>query len=148
VRLTVEGDPRLTPDRSYRSVKIARAYPLSKPDRYIGLRDGNEKDIGMLVTLDGVDAASRRVIDEELERRYFLPIWLKTMRVKEEYGIVEWEMETDSGTRLFRLRNIKDSVQHLTETRVLITDTDGNRFEVTDTDALDHRAYEVLARAL
>ena len=34
VRLTLEGD------RSWREVRIARAFPFSDPDHYIGLRDG------------------------------------------------------------------------------------------------------------
>lgn len=148
VRVTVENAPRLSPDRSYLRVKIARAFPLSKPDRYIGLRDGNDKDIGLLQTLEGIDDTSRKIISEELDRRYFMPVWQRTVRIKEEYGVVEWEMMTDRGLRTFHLRNIKDSVQHLTATRVLVSDTDGSRFEVTDTDALEPKSYDVLSKAL
>ena len=53
VRLTLEGD------RSWREVRIARAFPFSNPDRYIGLRDGDDKDIGILTSLHGLDAESR-----------------------------------------------------------------------------------------
>ncbi len=67
MRATLEGD------RSWREVRIARAFPLSDLDRYIGLRDGNDKDIGILETLHGLDGESRAIIDEELERRYFTP---------------------------------------------------------------------------
>lgn len=148
VRLTVENDPNLSPDRSYRSVRIARAFPFANPDKYIGIRDSADKDIGTLVTLDGIDAESRRIISEELERRYFMPIWKRSVRIVDQYGIIEWEMETDRGKRTYLLRNIKDSVQHLSATRVLVTDPDGNRFEIADTNALDARAYDVMARAL
>jgi hypothetical protein len=148
VRLTVENDPRLIPDRSYLSVRIARAFPFGNPEKYIGLRDSADKDIGMFVTLDGIDSDSRRIIEEELERRYFLPVWKRTVRILDKYGIIEWEMETDRGKRLYYLRNIKDSVQHLSATRALVSDPDGNRFEIADTSALDARAYDVMARAL
>ena len=67
VRLTLEGD------RSWREVRIARAFPFSDPDHYIGFRDGDDKDIGLLIDLRGLDAESRRIIDEELARRYFTP---------------------------------------------------------------------------
>ena len=148
VRLSVENDPCLSPDRSYRAVRVARAFPCSKPDESIGLRDGADRDIGTFETLDGMDAESRRVLDEELDRRYFLPVWVRTVRVAEQYGVVEWEMETDRGARTFFLRNVKESVQHLSPTRVLVSDPDGNRFEVRDTAALDSKAYDVLAKAL
>ncbi len=148
VRLTAEGDPRLTPDRCYADVRIARAFPFSDPDKYIGLRDASDKDIGTLVSLDGIDADSRRIITEELERRYFLPVWERTVRVKEQYGVIDWEMVTDRGTRTYSLRNIKDSVQNLGQNRVLITDPEGNRFEVRDTDSLDAKSRDVLSKAL
>ncbi|MBC7806661.1 MAG: DUF1854 domain-containing protein [Akkermansiaceae bacterium] len=148
VRLTVENDPSLSPDRSYRQVRIARAFPFANPDKYIGLRDGADKDIGTFVTLDGIDKESRQIITEELERRYFLPVWKRTVRILDKYGIVEWEMETDRGIRTYLLRNIKDSVQHLSFNRVLVTDPDGNRFEIADTSILDPRSYDVMAKAL
>ncbi len=148
VRATVENDPRLAPDRSYVSVRIARAFPFSKPDEYIGLRDGADKDIGLLETLSGLDDESRRVVGEELERRYFLPAWTRTVRIKEQFGVIEWEMETDRGARTYFLRNIKEAVQHLSATRVIISDPDGNRFEVRDTNALEPRTFEIMGKAL
>lgn len=148
VRLTVENDPRLSPDRSYRQVRIARAFPFSHEEKYVGLRDGADKDIGTFVTLDGIDPESRRIIAEELERRYFLPVWKRTIRILDKYGIIEWEMETDRGRRTYLLRNIKDSVQHLGNNRVLITDPDGNRFDIQDSTLLDPKAYDVMAKAL
>ncbi|MBC8134974.1 MAG: DUF1854 domain-containing protein [Fibrella sp.] len=148
VRLTVENDTNLSPDRSYLSVRVARAFPFSNGEKYIGLRDSADKDIGTFVTLDGIDTESRRIIAEELERRYFLPVWKRTIRILDQYGIIEWEMETDRGIRTYLLRNIKDSVQHLSQNRVLVTDPDGNRFDVPDTTTLDARAYDVMAKAL
>ncbi len=148
VRATVTNDPRLCPDRSYVNVRIARAFPFSKPGEYLGLRDGADKDIGLLVSLDGLDTVSREVLDGEIERRYFLPAWKRTLRIKEQFGVIEWEMETDRGTRTYFLRNIKETVQHLSATRVLVSDPEGNRFEVGDTSKLDPRAYEIMGKAL
>ena len=148
VRATIEGDPQLVPDRSYIDVRIARAFPFSKPGEYIGLRDSADKDIGLLVSLEGLDEESSRLLDTELERRYFMPIWKRTVRIKDQFGVIEWEMETDRGMRTYQLRNIKEAVQHISAGRVLITDPDGNRFEVADTAELDSRAAEIMGRAL
>jgi hypothetical protein len=147
VRATVT-DPILGADRSYLRVHIARAFPLSMQDRYIGLRDGDDKDIGMLVTLDGLDTASRSLVDEELERRYFVPQVQRVVSVKEEFGNVTWEVETDKGPRRFIVQNIRESVQEITPTRVLVTDKDGVRYEFPDVRLLEPRSANLLYRVL
>lgn len=148
VRATIR-EPAIGPPRSWRNVRIARAFPLSDPERYIGLRDAADKDIGMLVTLVGLDAGSRRIIAEELDRRYFIPIIQRVIQVKEEPGVITWEVETDRGRRRFFVQNLRDSVNELTPNkRVLLTDKDGLRYEIPDVEKLDAKSYNVLARVL
>ncbi len=142
VRATVEGD------RSWREVRIARAFPLSDPDRYIGLRDGNDKDIGILETLHGLDGESRSIIDEELERRYFTPQVTRVDFVEEAFGVVTWEVETDKGPRRFLVRNLKDSSYTLGSSRVMMTDVDGNRYEFPNGRALGPKALQVLSKIM
>jgi hypothetical protein len=142
VRLTLEGD------RSWREVRIARAFPFSDPDRYIGLRDGNDKDIGILTDLHGLDPASRAIIDEELERRYFTPRIERVLTVSEEFGVVTWEVETDRGPRRFLVRNLRDSAFPLGSNRLMMTDTDGNRYEFPDVRVVGAKAMTVLSKVL
>ena len=142
VRATIDGD------RSWRDVRIARAFPLSDPDRYIGLRDGNDKDIGIFETLHGLDSESRTIIDEELERRYFTPQLTKVYSVSEAFGVVTWDVETTKGRRRFLVRNLKDSTFTLGPSRVMMTDVDSNRYEIPDAYALGPQALVVLAKIL
>lgn len=142
VRLTIEGD------RSWREVRVARAFPFSDPDRYIGLRDGDDKDIGILTTLHGLDKGSHTVIQEELDRRYFTPRIERVMAVKEEFGVVTWEVETDRGPRRFLVRNLRDSTFPLGANRLMMTDTDGNRYEFPDVSAVGAKAMTVLSKVL
>jgi hypothetical protein len=147
VRLTL-SDARVGPERSYLSVAVARAFPLSDPQRFIGLRDGKDRDIGMLASLEGLDEGTRQIVEEELARRYFQPRILRVVGVEEEFGITTWEVETDKGPRSFIVHNLRDAVQDLTPTRVLITDMDGNRFEFPDIRQLDDKSYAILQRVL
>ena len=147
LRLTL-SDPKVGPPRSYLRVHVARAFPLSDPDRYIGLRDAQDKDIGLLETLDGLDPDSRARIDEELHRRYFLPKIVRVNHVKEEFGMTTWDVETDKGHRNFVIRNLRDSVQELSPTRILVTDSDGNRYEFPDVRQLDDKSFAVMQRVL
>lgn len=139
-------DPVIGAERTFLRVRIARAFPLFDPDHYVGLRDDKDKDIGMLQNLDTLDAASRQIIKEELSRRYFLPKVERVRFVKEEFGTSTWEVDTDKGPRTFIVQNLRDSVQDLTPTRLLITDKDGVRYEFPDTTILDPKSRTILSK--
>ena len=135
-------------ERTYLDVRIARVLPLSDDKCYIALRDGGDKEIGILLTLEGLDPESLRIVEEELTRRYFLPKVLTVTDVKDEYGVVIWDVETDYGPRRYTVRNMRDNTVALTATRALMTDVDGNRFEFTNVEKLSAKAQEVLLKAI
>lgn len=142
VRLTLEGD------RSWREVRIARAFPFSDPDHYIGFRDGDDKDIGLLIDLQDLDAESRGIIAEELARRYFTPKIERVLAVSEKFGVVTWDVETDRGERHFIVRNLRDNTFSLGPNRLMITDSDGNRYEFPSVSSVGSKAYQVLSRVM
>lgn len=142
VRLTLEGD------RSWREVRIARAFPFSDPDHYIGFRDGDDKDIGLLIELHELDEDSRRIIDEELARRYFTPKIERVLAVSEQFGVVTWDVQTDRGERHFVVRHLRDNAYSLGPNRLMMTDADGNRYEIPDVSSLGPKAYQVLSRVM
>jgi hypothetical protein len=147
VRATV-SDPQIGEERTYLLCQIARAFPLSEPETYIGLRDGKDKDIGMLETLSGLDTESRAIVEEELARRYFLPRVLKVHKAKKEYETVTFEVDTDKGPRTYVVQNMRESSQEVTPGRVLITDRTGARFEIPDVYAAGKEVLAVLGRVL
>jgi hypothetical protein len=147
VRATI-ADPRIGYERTYLLCQIARAFPLSLQDQYIGLRDAKDKDIGMLETLKGLDSESRKVVDEELERRYFVPTILKVTKVKKEYDTVNFEVETDKGARKFSVQNLKDSIQEVGGGRILMTDRTGSRYNIPDVMKLDDKTLAIISRVL
>ncbi|HLJ58006.1 MAG TPA: DUF1854 domain-containing protein [Chthonomonadaceae bacterium] len=146
----VAGVPRLTlrDDRSWIKVSVARAFPLSDPDHYLGFLDGDGKDIGLLHDPGLLDPESRQVVDDELEKRYFVPVVERVLSVKEEFGTIYWSVETDRGQKDIIVRNLRDNLQELAASRVIITDVDGNRFEFPDVSKLDGKSQGVILRAL
>ena len=144
------GITRLTlgVDRSWKKISVARAFPLSDPEHYIGFLDGSGKDVGMLHDPAILDVESRKVVDDELAKRYFVPIVEKVVEVKEEFGTVYWTLETDRGQREVIVRNLRDNLQELSATRVIITDVDGNRFEFPDVTTLDTKSQGLILRNL
>jgi hypothetical protein len=141
-RLTIEEE------RSWIRVGVARAFPMSDPAHYIGFLDGAGKDIGLIIDPDQLDAESRKVVDEELDRRYFIPVVDRVIKAREEFGTVYWNVETDRGPKEYVVRNLRDNIQELSSSRVIITDVDGNRFEFRDVNKLDGRSQAIIIRNL
>jgi hypothetical protein len=142
VRLTLEGE------RSWIDVRIARAFPFSDPDHYIGMRDGDDKDIGLLIDLRDVGSCSRRIVEEELARRYFTPKVKRVIDVREQFQVSSWEVETDHGIHKFVVRNLRDNSYPIGHNRLMMVDTDGNRYEFPDTTAVGPLAAPVLAKVI
>ncbi len=134
LRMTAEGD------RSFLRVKVSRAFPLSDPHHYIGLRDSSDSEIGLIRDLRELPTEHRCLIEEELEKHYFIPVVQHIQDIKEEFGIVTWDVETDRGARRYIVRGLRDNVHEQSHFRLMITDVDGNRFEIPDYTLLDARS--------
>ncbi|MFM7320712.1 MAG: DUF1854 domain-containing protein [Armatimonadota bacterium] len=145
LRATI-SDPVLGPERSWLRVQVARAFPLRAPEGHIGLRDGKDADIGMLRSLEGLDPQSRALIEEEMERRYFLPRVTRVRSVRREFETITWEVDTDRGPRTFHVQNLREAVLDLGNGRVVITDRSGNRVEFPDVRRADRETRSVLER--
>lgn len=135
-------------DRTWLHVQIARAFPLREPDRWIGLRDVNDRDIGMLRSLSDLDPESRVIAEGELERRYFLPRVTAVRKVRREVETITWEVDTDKGPRTVHVQNLRDSVRELGGGRILITDRSGNRIEFSNLASADKETRAVLSRVI
>ncbi len=131
--------------------RFLRVQPLSDPDRYIAIREndpGRGKEHALLRHWPQLDPESRALVQEHLERRYLHPILLAIHAVKDYGGVMVCEFETDRGVREVTLRDIRDNVVYLKGGRVLITDAEGNRYDLPDSTKLDFRSAMLLARIL
>jgi hypothetical protein len=142
LRMTIEGD------RSYLRVKVLRAAPLTQPDRYFCILDFKDEAVCLIEDLDQLEASSRPFVFEEMDRRYLTAEIKSIVSLQNEYGVSYWEVETDRGTREFVAKSVAENAQWLGDNRLMIFDVDGNRFEVTDKDALDKRSRGLLESVL
>jgi hypothetical protein len=135
-------------DRCYLNCRASRCFPFSDRRHYLALFDGLKGEIGVVHDAGQLDAASREILDEMLERRYFIPIVERVKSIREEYGVVYWSVETAQGSRDFVCRGLRDSVVELADGRLIISDVDGNRFEIPDYTELSRSTQMVLDRVL
>jgi hypothetical protein len=142
LRLTIDEE------RSVLKVAVVRAFPLSHPQQYLSVRDGANKEVGLIVDATELDEESRQWVAEDLERRYVVPVVRRILAMKERFGTVEWEVETDRGVCRFTTRNTRDNVAQPAPGRYLLTDVEGNRYDVRDVTALDAASQAWLLRHL
>ena len=132
-QLVVQLDGR---DAAVVDARVARCFPWSLPDAYISIRDKDGKELALLGTLDDLDPASRRVVQEELAEKVFNPKIHRITDHRSEFDVISIAAHTDRGEVTFQIRS-RDDVRLLSDTRALFRDADGNVYELTDLAALD-----------
>jgi hypothetical protein len=142
LRLTV-GD-----EKSYVTVKPAWASPLSHPGKYLALLDAKGDEITMLSSPEVLAKDSREAVMEELNRRYLNSNVKRILDAKNAFGATYWHVETERGERDFVTQNLQENAQWLSPTHLMLTDVDGNRFEIVDMEALDSRSRTFLETTL
>lgn len=120
--------------------KIRRAFPFSASQQYLSLQDGAGKEIGLIADPSKLDDSSRRLIDDELDRRYFTPEITAIENLKNEGGMWTFGVQTQRGPIEFYVRNWRDSSHEIAPGRFQIYSVDGQRFEIADYNKLDNRS--------
>ncbi|MGN0165744.1 MAG: DUF1854 domain-containing protein [Lachnospiraceae bacterium] len=134
-------------DEFYGRVGVYASFPFADPDKYISIREADEKagEIGIIMDMNrDVDEDTRAMLKEQMDIRYFTPVISKINNIKDEYGFAYWDVETSRGRCKFTTRMNSSSVVYLTDTRLLITDLDENRFEIPDYTTLSARELKKL----
>lgn len=120
-------------DEFYQRVQVYRVFPFTNPEGYISIREPDEKakEIGMIRDLrKDVSSETREMLEEQMRLRYFTPVIEKIIDIKDEYGFAYFNVLTDHGACRFTIHMGGSSVVYLSDTRLMITDLDGNRFEI------------------
>lgn len=141
LRITIEGD------RSCLRVVPMYSFPLSVRDQYISLRDMAGDELGMIRRLDELDKDARKLLEEELRKRYFTPVIREIKSINDKFGIVEWEVETDRGPKKFITRSLHDSMKE-TGAGFVVTDMENNRYEIRADSHLDSHSAAILNRRI
>lgn len=121
-------------EKEYSRVGVYLTFPLTMPEEYISIREADEKakEIGLIEKLAQLDKDQQEMIREQIKLRYFMPTITKVLDVKDEYGYAYWNVVTTFGACRFTTRMSGDAVIFLGDSRLLVTDIDGNRYEIPD----------------
>jgi hypothetical protein len=138
LRLTV-GD-----ERSYPTVQLAWAAPMSRPGRFLCVLDGKGAEIAMIEDPADLAPEALAAARRELRGRYLTGSVGSVLECRQEFGTTYWKVQTDRGVREFVTQSLQENAQWLSETHLVLVDVDGNRFDVPDVSALDARSRKLL----
>lgn len=127
-------------------VQVIRLFPFTEPDQFISIRTVEErsKEIGVIEDMKKVSRETRKMLEEQLNLHYFTPVIQKVLDIKDEYGYAYFYVMTDRGECRFTINMGGNAVVRLTDTRLLITDLDENRFEIPDVLQLSQKEQRKL----
>lgn len=120
--------------KSYSRVGVYLTFPLTHPEEFISIREADEKakEIGIIEKLSCLDKDQQEMIREQIRLRYFMPTITRVMDIKDEYGYAYWHVMTTFGACRFTTQISGDTVITLGDSRLMVTDIDGNRYDIPD----------------
>lgn len=137
--LTLEGEDK-------GMVNIIRTFPFTAENEFLSVRtaDDKQRELGIIENINDFDEATVKLIKDQLDIRYFMPEILKIYSVKEEYGHTYWWVLTDKGECRFTSPSGSASSVMRKENRVIIRDSDQNRYEIKDLTRLTAKEMKKL----
>lgn len=139
---------QIADERVILSARIRRLFPLSSPDKHLSIQDREGTEAGIVNGFEGMDSESRKLIEEDLDRRYFTPILEQLDEVEQQKGMWRFAGKTQRGSVEFYVRNWRDSSHELTPNRWHILSVEGQRYEIEDLDKLDDKSQRLLEQLL
>ncbi|MBQ7779307.1 MAG: DUF1854 domain-containing protein [Clostridia bacterium] len=122
-----------------------KLFPFSNSEMYITLLDKNEKEVGFVRKLDEIDEESRKVLLDCFKEYYMIPKISRLLECEDKFGVLKWTVDTDRGEITFQIRNRHSDIKKLYGTnRVIVRDSNDNRYEIPDVTALDSRSNHLL----
>ncbi|MDD7675726.1 MAG: DUF1854 domain-containing protein [Eubacteriales bacterium] len=131
--------------RVFENLEPRRLFPLTDTGRYVSLLDSKEKEIAMVKELSDLDDDSRAALEQCFSEYYLIPHITQVLSVEDKFGALSFRVMTDRGEIKFRIRNRHSDIKMLYGTsRVLIRDSDDNRYEIPCYDELDSHSKRLL----
>src|SRR5262249_11237949 len=142
VSVTIAGD------RVYAASAGLRPAPLADPDHLVSIIDADGHEIAMIKEPCELDVDTRRVLEEELGRRYVSVPIRRIKSVRNNAGVWRVDVDTDAGRRELLLPDLGETVRCVGGSRYVLQDNGGSRFEIPDARALDKRSARQLAKLI
>jgi hypothetical protein len=129
----------------YTGVEPVRGFPISDPQHWISIVDGEGRELVCVEDLTSLPVATRKLLEDELARREFVPLIERIVSISTGAEPSEWNVQTDRGPTCFLLKS-EDDIRRLGPYRLLIIDDHGIRYSIPDFRSLDAASRKSLER--
>ncbi len=130
--------------KQYERVWLHRVFPFDVKDEFISVQAKDNEEIGIIRRISDFDSETAKILNAELERKYFIPKIKRIITLRERRGFSYWKIETDIGEMELSLQDTYRSITKIGEDRAFITDISGNRCEIESIAALDRKSQKKL----
>nr|WP_275444511.1 DUF1854 domain-containing protein [Paenibacillus sp. ACRRX] len=134
--------------RAYDELILYRTFPVTDPDHYVSVRDGNGIELGIIVEPQELDEESRFELAKEMRLRYFMPHVTCIQSVRYIHEMWIWQLVTDAGPLRLIMPNLHEHMQMHGASRLLLTDAQGRQCEIANMDELGPSSKKWLADVL
>ena len=129
----------------YEKLEPRMLFPFTNDTMFITLLDKSEKEIAFVRDLTELDEDSAQAVRNCFSEYYMIPKIQRVLSCSDKKGSLSWTVITDRGEVSFRIRNHHSDIKHLRGTkRVIIRDSNDNRYEIEDYTALDRQSARLL----
>lgn len=137
----------LTTAGSATEVVPVRAFPIAAPACGISLVSGDGHELAWIDHLGDLPDEARRLVEEELASREFVPE-IRGIRTVSSFATPStWQVDTDRGPFSLILKGEED-IRRLSQTMLMIADSNGIQFLIRDLQQLDRTSRRLLDRFL
>ena len=119
-----------------------RLFPHTNSQKYITLLDSTEKEIALIKDLAEINADSRKAIEDCFFDYYMIPEITEILHVEDKFGVLKWRVMTDRGEIEFGIRNRHSDIKLLGKKRLLVRDSNDNRYQVNDIADLSKKSLK------
>lgn len=124
-----------------------RSFPITSPEGDLSLISHDGHELAWVSCLADLPDTTRKLIEEELAQREFMPEISRIQHVSSFATPSIWQVETNHGDTELTLK-AEDHIRRLSHTSLLIVDSHGVNFLIRNIDQLDKHSRKLLDRFL
>lgn len=132
---------------THEGVIPVRAFPIQAPESGISLLSTEGHELAWIDSMTDLPDAARKLIEEELASREFMPEILSIRHVSSFSTPSTWQVKTDRGEASFVLKG-EDDIRRISSVTLLIADGHSIHFLIRDIHTLDKQSRKLLDRFL
>lgn len=124
-------------------VFVRPCFPWSQPDRFLSLRSQNGREIALVEKMDALSESSRAALETALAETRFTFIITGINRIRKDFELRVWEVETSQGARTFETK-LDGWPLTLADGSIVLRDLAGDLYHIPDPAKLDRKSARLL----